>query len=85
LRDEGEDFVAFGEAADDLFVADLVEEGVAAAGRFVAGLMEGRLAELDHVVFLRFGIGAEEEQVAVGEEGEPVAGDAFLDLLGISR
>ena len=33
------------------------------------------------MVFLRHGVRAEEDELAVGEERETMAGDAFLDLL----
>jgi len=80
--DESEDFVDFGQETDHLFVAHLVEKGVALAGWLVAGQIEGGLAQLNGVVFLRFGIGPEQEEMPVREEAESVATDAFLDFLG---
>ena len=81
LVDQPQHLVALGHAADDVLVADLVQEGLFPPGRFEAFAGIGGLPDLDRVVLGGGVLRAEADEFASFEQREPVANERGFDLL----
>ena len=83
LLDQAEHLMALGHAADDVAVADFVQERIGVGLRDVVFADVGGLPDLQGVMFLRLAVRLEANELAVLEEGRAVADgrrrDALLD------
>ena len=81
LGNQVQDFVAFRHAADQVAIADLVQERVGLGRRDVVRTHVRRLPDLQRVVFLGFGLRFEADQFAAVEERGSVTAKRRLDGL----